>query len=321
VVGNNLKVPVIDHWWQTETGWAIAANCMGLHQFPVKYGSPTKAVPGWDLQVVDANNQPVAPGEIGALVVKLPLPPGTLPTLYKTMTDSSNPIWKNFRDTTKPPMPVISTKTATPTSWPAPTTSSTWPGIACPPAPWRKVLADHPDVAECAVLGVEDKLKGQIPIGFLVLNAGVDRDHTEIQQEVVQMVRDRIGPVAAFKTATVVNRLPKTRSGKILRGTIQKIADNKAYKVPATIDDPTILGEMKAALNGIGRRPLQGKCMLIQNADGTVAIVNPEPEYGEIFHVKGGQLPEAVQCHRAIMFPDDGVVCHDDFPPSTRSVV
>ena len=116
----------------------------------------------------------------------------------------------------------------------------------------EEVLSDHPDVAECAVLGVDDKLKGQIPIGFLVLNAGVDRDHAEIQQEVVQMVRDRIGPVAAFKTATVVNRLPKTRSGKILRGTIQKIADNKDYKVPATIDDPTILGEMEDALKGIG---------------------------------------------------------------------
>jgi propionyl-CoA synthetase len=249
---NNLKVPVIDHWWQTETGWAIAANCMGLTQFPVKYGSPTKAVPGWNVKVVNPTNQEVPAGEIGALVVKLPLPPGSLPTLwnndagflksyleefpgyYKTadagFIDEDHYIYVMSR--TDDIINVAGHRLST--------------------GAMEEVLADHPDVAECAVLGVEDSLKGQIPIGFLVLNAGVDRKEEEIVKEVVQMVRDRIGPVAAFKTATVVKRLPKTRSGKILRGTIQKIADNKEYKTPATIDDPATLTEMEEALNRIG---------------------------------------------------------------------
>jgi propionyl-CoA synthetase len=249
---NNLKVPVIDHWWQTETGWAIAANCMGLHHFPVKYGSPTKGVPGWDVQVVDPDCKRVAPGEIGALVVKLPLPPGTLPTLwqrdnrfvesylaefpgyYKTadagFIDEEGYIYVMAR--TDDIINVAGHRLST--------------------GAMEEVLADHPDVAECAVLGVEDKLKGQVPVGFLVLNAGVTRSYDDIIKEVIEMVRDRIGPVAAFKKAVVVKRLPKTRSGKILRGTIQKIADNKEWNMPATIDDPATLSEMKDALNTIG---------------------------------------------------------------------
>jgi len=249
---NNLKIPVIDHWWQTETGWAIAANCLGLHHYPVKEGSPTKAAPGWNLQVVDENATPVKPGEIGALVVKLPLPPGSLPTLwhndpgflaaymeefpgyYKTadagFIDEDGYVFVMSRTDD-----IINTA-----------------GHRLSTGGMEEVLADHPDVAECAVLGVDDQLKGQVPIGFLVLNAGVEREPADIIKEVIQMVRDRIGPVASFKTATVVKRLPKTRSGKILRGTIQKIADNVPYKAPATIDDPVILDEMEAALNKIG---------------------------------------------------------------------
>jgi len=249
---NSLGIPVIDHWWQTETGWAICANCMGIHRFEVKEGTPTKAAPGWNVQVVDADNKQVAPGEIGALVVKLPLPPGALPTLwqndkrylesyleefpgyYKTadagFIDADDYVFVMSR--TDDIINVAGHRLST--------------------GAMEEVLADHPDVAECAVLGVDDKLKGQVPVGFVVLNAGVDRDNAEIIKEVIQSVRDRIGPVAAFKTATVVKRLPKTRSGKILRGTIQKIADNKDYKVPATIDDPTILGEMEEALESIG---------------------------------------------------------------------
>jgi propionyl-CoA synthetase len=248
----NLGIPVIDHWWQTETGWAICANCLGIHQFEIKEGSPTKAAPGWNVQVVDADNKQVAPGKIGALVVKLPLPPGSLPTLwqndkryvesyleefpgyYKTadagFIDEDNFVFVMSR--TDDIINVAGHRLST--------------------GAMEEILADHPEVAECAVLGVDDKLKGQIPVGFLVLNAGVERDNADIVKEVVQMVRGRIGPVASFKIATVVKRLPKTRSGKILRGTIQSIADNKEYKVPATIDDPTTLGELEEALVGIG---------------------------------------------------------------------
>jgi propionyl-CoA synthetase len=249
---SNLGVPVIDHWWQTETGWAISANCLGLTQFPVKYGSATKPAPGWNLQVVDPYCNPVKPGDTGALVVKLPLPPGTLPTLwnndqgflsayleqfpgyYKTADagylDHDNYVYVMSR--TDDIINVAGHRLST--------------------GAMEEVLADHPDVAECAVFGVEDALKGQIPIGLLVLNAGVDRDQQAIIKEVIQTVRDRIGPVAAFKVATVVKRLPKTRSGKILRGTMQKIADNRSYALPATIDDPTILDEIDKALIAIG---------------------------------------------------------------------
>ena len=249
---NNLGVPVIDHWWQTETGWAIAANCMGLTPFPVKYGSPTKAVPGWDVRVLNPENEELPAGEIGALSVKLPLPPGSLPTLwqndqryieaylseypgyYKTadagLIDEDGYIYVMSR--TDDIINVAGHRLST--------------------GAMEEVLAAHPDVAECAVLGVEDSLKGQVPVGFLVLNAGVNRDTNEIIKEAVAQIRQQIGPVAAFKMATVVKRLPKTRSGKILRGTIQKIADQKDFKAPATIDDPQILDEIKSALEGIG---------------------------------------------------------------------
>jgi propionyl-CoA synthetase len=249
----HLGVPVIDHWWQTETGWAICANCMGLHHFPVKEGSPTKPAPGWNLQVLDpeAKTQ-VKAGEIGALVVKLPLPPGTLPTLWNNDQGYIKSYLEEFPGYYKTAdagfidedgYAYVMTRTDD---------IINVAGHRLSTGAMEEILADHPDVAECAVLGVDDKLKGQVPVGFMVLNAGVDRDHQEIIKEVVQMVRDRIGPVASFKTATVVKRLPKTRSGKILRGTIQKIADNKQWNMPATIDDPSILDEMKVALEKIG---------------------------------------------------------------------
>ena len=249
---SNLGLPVVDHWWQTETGWAISANCLGLHPLPVKYGSATKPAPGWNLQVVDSECNQLSTGEIGALVVKLPLPPGTLPTLwnndqgfkktyleefpgyYKTADagyfDDENYVYVMSR--TDDIINVAGHRLST--------------------GAMEEVLADHPDVAECAVFGVEDTLKGQIPIGLVVLNAGVIRNRDEIVNEVIHMVRDRIGPVAAFKIATVVDRLPKTRSGKILRGTMQKIADNKPYKMPATIDDPATIKEIDEALISIG---------------------------------------------------------------------
>ena len=249
----HLGVPVIDHWWQTETGWAICANCMGLHHFPVKEGSPTKPAPGWNLQVLDPEAKtPVKSGEIGALVVKLPLPPGTLPTLWNNDQGYITSYLEEFPGYYKTAdagyidengYAFVMTRTDD---------IINVAGHRLSTGAMEEVLADHPDVAECAVLGVDDKLKGQVPVGFMVLNAGVDRDQQEIIKEVVQMVRDRIGPVASFKTATVVKRLPKTRSGKILRGTIQKIADNKQWNMPATIDDPVILDEMKVALEKIG---------------------------------------------------------------------
>ena len=225
---------------------------MGIHHFPVKEGSPTKPAPGWDVQVVDAENQQVKDGEIGALVVKLPLPPGSLPTLWKkderyisSYLEEFPGYYKTadagFIDTDGYVFVMSRTDDIINVA-----------GHRLSTGAMEEVLADHPDVAECAVLGVADDLKGQVPVGFLVLNAGVERDHEEITKEVVQSVRGRIGPVASFKTATVVKRLPKTRSGKILRGTIQKIADNMEYKIPATIDDPTILEEMEDALVGIG---------------------------------------------------------------------
>jgi propionyl-CoA synthetase len=248
----HLGVPVIDHWWQTETGWAIAANCLGLHEFTVQDGSPTKPAPGWDLFVLGSDGKPVKRGEIGALVAKLPLPPGTLPTLWNNDEGFLKSYMQEFPGYYKTADAGFIEEDGYVFVMSRTDDIINVAGHRLSTGAMEEVLSDHPDVAECAVLGVEDALKGQVPIGFVVLKAGVQRDPGEIVKEVVQMVRDRIGPVASFKTAAVVKRLPKTRSGKILRGTIQKIADNKDWKMPATIDDPVILDEIAQALSGIG---------------------------------------------------------------------
>ena len=247
-----IGVPVIDHWWQTETGWSIAANCIGLHAFPVKPGSPTKAVPGWDVQILDENVTPVKDGVIGAICIKLPLPPSSLPTLWNAddrFIESYLTEFPGFYKTAdagyrdEDGYLYIMARTDD---------IINVAGHRLSTGGMEEVLSKHPDVAECAVIGVADDLKGQLPVGFLVLKVGVDKDHADIISEVITMVRDQIGPVAAFKTASVIDRLPKTRSGKILRGTMQKIADNEDYKMPATIDDPAILDEIKEVLEGIG---------------------------------------------------------------------
>ncbi|WP_223422372.1 propionyl-CoA synthetase [Tateyamaria pelophila] len=247
-----LGVPVYDHWWQTETGFTIAGNPAGLEALPVKIGSPTVAMPGYDVQILDEAGHPVAPGELGAIAIKLPLPPGTLPTLwnahdrykksylhafpgyYETgdagMMDEDGYLYIMAR--TDDVINVAGHRLST--------------------GAMEEVLAGHPDVAECAVIGVSDALKGQAPVGLLCLTKGVNRPHEEIVKECVKRVRDQIGPVAAFKQAMVVDRLPKTRSGKILRATVVKIADNEAFKMPATIDDPAILDEIKLALQALG---------------------------------------------------------------------
>jgi len=249
---NSLKIPVIDHWWQTETGWAIAANCVGIEQFEVKPGSPTKAAPGWNMAVLDGDGKPVEKGDIGAIVAKLPLPPGTLPTLWKNderYVSAYLSVFPGYYETSdagyidEDGYIFVMARTDD---------IINVAGHRLSTGGMEEVIAGHPDVAECAVMGVEDQLKGQIPLGMMVLNAGADRDHAEVVKEVIQRVRDQIGPVAAFKTATVVKRLPKTRSGKILRGTMRSIADQKEYKVPATIDDYAILDEIEASLSKIG---------------------------------------------------------------------
>jgi propionyl-CoA synthetase len=250
---NLLGVPVIDHWWQTETGWAISANCMGLHEFEVKEGSPTKPVPGWNLQVLDQESKtPVAAGNIGALVVKLPLPPGSLPTLWNNDQRYIQSYLEEFPGYYKTADAGFIDADGYAYIMSRTDDIINVAGHRLSTGAMEEILSDHPDVAECAVLGVDDTLKGQVPVGFVVLKAGVTKPENEIVREVIQMVRERIGPVASFKTATVVKRLPKTRSGKILRGTIQKIADNKPWNMPATIDDPAILEEITLALQGIG---------------------------------------------------------------------
>ena len=249
---NHLGIPVIDHWWQTETGWAICANSIGIHHFPVKEGSPTKPAPGWNVHVVNPDNEPVKPGEIGALVVKLPLPPGSLPTLWDNDERYISSYLEEFPGYYKTADAGFIDEDGYVFVMSRTDDIINVAGHRLSTGAMEEVLADHSEVAECAVLGVDDHLKGQIPVGFLVLNAGVKREHGEIIKEVIHMVRNRIGPVASFKTAAVVKRLPKTRSGKILRGTIQKIADNKPYKIPATIEDPTVIAEMEEALIKIG---------------------------------------------------------------------
>ena len=243
-----LNVPVIDHWWQTETSWAISSNCTGIEMMKTKYGSACKAVPGYDVKIIKPDHSIAKPNEMGDIVVKLPLPPGTFPTLWNAddrykktyMTnyegyyqtydaghiDEDGYIWIMSR--TDDIINVAGHRLST--------------------GAIEEVLSEHQSVAECAVIGIADKLKGQLPIGLIALKAGVDKDDETITKECIQMVRDKVGPVAAFKTVIIVKRLPKTRSGKILRGTVRKIADSEDYKMPATIDDPIILDEIKEDL-------------------------------------------------------------------------
>jgi propionyl-CoA synthetase len=247
-----LGVPVIDHWWQTETGWPMASNPMGIEQFPVKPGSPTVAVPGYDIQVLDEDGSELPAGEIGAIAVKLPLPPGALPTLWNAdqrYVDSYLSRYPGYYLTADAGYKDEDGYLAIMSRIDDIINVA---GHRLSTGGMEEVLASHPDVAECAVVGVADDLKGQIPMGFVVLKAGVARKHEDITTELVSMVRERIGPVAAFKTATVVDRLPKTRSGKILRGTIRKIADGETWTTPATIDDPAILDEIGTALSDLG---------------------------------------------------------------------
>jgi propionyl-CoA synthetase len=247
-----LKVPVIDHWWQTETGWPITANPAGIELMPVKPGSSTKPMPGWNLHVLDPEGHEVKRGEIGALALKLPLPPGALPTLWNAddrFRQSYLDEYPGYYQTAdagyidEDGYVFVMTRTDDIINTAGHRLSTG--GI-------EEVLASHPDVAECAVIGVHDALKGQVPIGFLVLKAGVKKPPQEIAAEAVTLVRERIGPVASFKTALVVQRLPKTRSGKILRGTMRKIADGEEYRMPATIDDPVILDEISDDLKRAG---------------------------------------------------------------------
>lgn len=247
-----LDVPVIDHWWQTETGWTIAGNPTGIEMLPVKYGSPAVAMPGYDIQVLDDAGHPVGANTLGNIVVKLPLAPGNLPTLWNAET--------RFRDAYLTEFPgyyktadagfidddgylFIMARTDD---------IINVAGHRLSTGGMEEVIASHPDVAECAVVGIADQMKGQLPAGFVVINSGVDREMAEIEKEIVALVREKIGPVAAFKIVMTVNRLPKTRSGKILRATMQKIADGESWKMPATIDDPAILDEITDILKARG---------------------------------------------------------------------
>jgi propionyl-CoA synthetase len=247
-----LKKPVVDHWWQTETAWGITANFVGLGLFPIKPGAANKPSPGYDIRIVDSNGKELPRMAHGVIVVKLPLPPGCFPTLWKND--------KRFRESYMDPYPgyyltgdggyideegyvfvmdridsVINVA-----------------GHRLSTGGMEEILMEHPDVAECAVVGAYDQLKGQVPIGFIVLKAGVKKPQEQVVKEVVASIRDKIGAVASFKQAVVVKRLPKTRSGKILRGTIRKIADGDSYTVPSTIDDPAILSEFEGYIKDIG---------------------------------------------------------------------
>jgi propionyl-CoA synthetase len=250
--GEILGVPVIDHWWQTETGWPIAANCLGLETLPIRPGSPTCAVPGYDVRILDTDGQEVPDGDIGSIMIRLPLPPGTLTTLWQNddrfvdsylsthegwyltgdagYRDEDGYLWVMSRIDD-----IINTA-----------------GHRLSTGAMEEVLASHPDVAEAAVIGATDDLKGEVPVGLVVLKAGVEHSHEEVKDQLIRLIREKIGPVASFKKVAVVDRLPKTRSGKVLRGVMRNIADAKPYRTPATIDDPQILDEIQGALKTIG---------------------------------------------------------------------
>ncbi len=249
---DQLNVPVIDHWWQTETGWAIAANPLGIEELPVKLGSPSVPMPGYDVHILDEGGNEVAAGELGAIAIKLPLPPGTLPNLWNAEARYKKSYLEHFPGYYETGDAGMKDEDGYLYIMARTDDVINVAGHRLSTGAMEEVLAAHPDVAECAVIGVADKLKGQMPMGFLCLNAGVDRNHDDVVTECVKSIRNQIGPVAAFKLACVVDRLPKTRSGKILRGTMVKIADGEEFKMPATIDDPVILDEIAAALKTLG---------------------------------------------------------------------
>ena len=251
-VEDHLQVPVIDHWWQTETGWAIAANPFGIETLPVKHGSPSVPMPGYEVAILDEAGHPVPAGTLGAVTVKLPLPPGTLPTLWNAedrFRKSYLTTFPGYYETgdagyiDEDGYLYIMARTDDVINV---------AGHRLSTGAMEEVLSAHPAVAECAVIGIADDLKGQSPLGLLVLKRGVETSDADICKEVVKMVRDQIGPVAAFKSTLVVDRLPKTRSGKILRATMVKIADGQDFKMPATIDDPAVLDEIRAAFQAAG---------------------------------------------------------------------
>jgi propionyl-CoA synthetase len=249
---NLLNKPVIDHWWQTETGWAIAGNPVGLGMLPVKHGSPTVPMPGYDVRVVDEACKEVPAGKMGSIVVKLPLPPSCLPTLWHNDGGFRESYLAEFPGYYKTADAGFKDEDGYVFVMGRTDDIINVAGHRLSTGGMEEVLSAHPDVAECAVLGVKDALKGEVPCGFIVLKAGVNRPPAEIETECIALVREKIGPVAAFKLAITVARLPKTRSGKILRGTIKKIADGDAWSMPATIDDPAILDEIGNALKGKG---------------------------------------------------------------------
>ena len=249
---DQLGVPVIDHWWQTETGYAIAANPLGIEALPIKLGSPAVPMPGFDVQILDEAGHQMGPNELGAIAIKLPLPPGTLPTLWNAEERFKKSYLQQFPGYYETGDAGMIDEDGYLYIMARTDDVINVAGHRLSTGAMEEVLAAHLDVAECAGIGVTDQLKGQLPMGFLCLNSGCEKPHADVASEVVKMVRDKIGPVAAFKLACVVDRLPKTRSGKILRGTMVKIADNDTFRIPATIDDPAILDEIRSALETMG---------------------------------------------------------------------
>ncbi|MFB2532382.1 propionyl-CoA synthetase [Paracoccus sp. p3-h83] len=249
---DHLGVPVVDHWWQTETGWAIAANPIGVEELPTKLGSPSVPMPGYDVQVLDEGGHPVSPGTLGAITIKLPLPPGTLPTLWGAEDRFKKSYLTHFPGYYETGDAGYMDEDGYLYIMARTDDVINVAGHRLSTGAMEEVLASHPDVAECAVIGVADALKGQSPLGFVCLKKGVTTSPEKVAKDVVKLVRERIGPVAAFKTAVVVDRLPKTRSGKILRATMVKIADGETYKMPATIEDPVVLDEITEALKTVG---------------------------------------------------------------------
>jgi propionyl-CoA synthetase len=247
-----LGVPVIDHWWQTETGWTIAGDPLGLGLLPVKHGSATVPMPGYDVKILDEGGKPVAAGTMGSIAIALPLPPGSLPTLWNADERFKESYLAAFPGHYSTADAGFIDEDGYVFVMGRTDDIINVAGHRLSTGGMEEVLASHPAVAECAVIGVRDSLKGEVPCGFVVLKSGVDRLPNEIEAELVGIVREKIGPVAAFKLAITVGRLPKTRSGKILRGTMKKIADGEDFAVPATIDDPVILDEIGEALKGRG---------------------------------------------------------------------